>query len=53
MTNSEEIYNELRAKLAKMPTFAPGRHFTNTDRDEIVGCYRDAVQDSGMICVNG
>lgn len=53
MTNAIEIYNDLHSKLVKMPTFAPGRRFGNGDRDEIVGCYRDAVLNSGMICVNG
>lgn len=53
MTKAEEIYKDLYAKLSVMPTFAPGRRFTVGDRDEIVGCYRDAVLGSGMICVNG
>lgn len=36
-----------------MPTFAPGRRFTNGDRDEIVNCYRDAVMGSNLICADG
>ena len=53
MINAKEIYDRIHAKLVQMPTFAPGRRFTNGDRDEIVGCYRDAVLSSGMICVAG
>ena len=46
MINAKEIYDRIHAKLVQMPTFAPGRRFTNGDRDEIVGCYRDAVLSS-------
>jgi putative DNA primase/helicase len=53
MIKAEEIFKLMYEKLSVMPTFAPGRRFTIGDRDEIVGCYRQAVLNSGMICVVG
>ena len=53
MINAEEIFELLYGKLSVMPSFAPGRRLTIRDRDEIVGCYRQAVLSSGMICIVG